>query len=144
MRNIFLSLIIFALGTFPAVSSEQNVKDRQNAMQQVREAVKVLFPMAKGKSEYDDFLVISMLEQMLKAAEPYTTYFPSQPEVGVHSEAAEAIWTDRTGFEKALAKFLSDIEKTLNAEPQSLDQFQPLFAEVAGNCKSCHKVYRMK
>ena len=36
-------------------------------MQQVREATKVLFPMAKGKSDYDDFVVISMLDQMLDA-----------------------------------------------------------------------------
>ena len=97
-----------------------------------------------GKKEYDDFLVISMLEQMLEAAKPYATYFPDQPEKGVHSEAAETIWTDRPGFEKALANFLSDIEKTLNAEPETLDQFQPLFATVASNCKSCHQVYRMK
>ena len=144
MKKLYLALIVIGLGTFPAVSSEQNVKDRQNAMQQVREVVKVLFPMAKGKSEYDDFLVISMLEQMLEAAKPYATYFPNQPEVGVHSEAAETIWTDRPGFEKALAKFLSDIETTLDAEPESLEQFQPLFTEVASNCKSCHQVYRMK
>ena len=43
-------------------------------MQQVRESVKVLFPISKGKSDYDDFLVISMLEQMLDAAKPYASY----------------------------------------------------------------------
>ena len=144
MKKIYLSLIVICIWIFPALSNEQSVKDRQNAMQQVRDVVKVLFPIAKGKAEYDDFLVISMLEQMLEAAKPYATYFPNQPELGVNSEAAETIWTDRSGFEKALTNFLSDIEKTLNAEPETLEQFQPLFATVASNCKNCHQVYRMK
>ncbi len=144
MKNFYLSLIILLMWICPASPNSQNVKDRQNAMQQVREAVKVLFPIAKEKAEYDDFLVISMMEQMLEAAKPYATYFPKEPEVDVHSEAAETIWTDRPGFEKALASFLSDIEETLNAEPETLEQFQSLFAKVTNNCKSCHQVYRMK
>ena len=113
-------------------------------MQQVRESVKVLFPMAKGKTEYDDFVAISMLEQMLTAAKPYASYFPEQPEVGVSSEAAETIWTDRSGFEKALVKFLTDIEAAVIAEPETLEDFKPLFANITSNCQSCHQVYRMK
>ena len=113
-------------------------------MQQVREAVKVLFPMAKGKTEYDDFVVISMLEQMLDAVKPYASYFPEEQEVGVTSEAAETIWTDRVGFEKGLKKFMADISATLSAEPETLEKFNPLFAKVTSNCKSCHQVYRMK
>tara|TARA_B100001057_G_scaffold153911_1_gene154108 strand:- start:330 stop:719 length:390 start_codon:yes stop_codon:yes gene_type:complete len=121
-----------------------NVKKRQDAMQQVREATKVLFPMAKGKNEYDDFVVISMLEQMLDAAKPYADYFPIEQESVAHSEAAETIWTDRSGFNKSVKKFIDDIEFALNAEPESLDDFKPMFAKITSNCQSCHQIYRMK
>jgi len=144
MKAFFLSIFVILTSTLSLYSAEQDIKNRQNAMQQVRESVKVLFPMAKGKTEYDDFVVISMLEQMLAAAKPYASYFPEQPEVGVSSEAAETIWTDRSGFEKALAKFLTDIEVAVLAEPETLEDFKPLFADITSNCQSCHQVYRMK
>ena len=125
-------------------ASSDNVKNRQNAMQQVREAIKVLFPMAKGKTDYDDFVVISMLDQMLNAAKPYANYFPIEQESVAHSEAAEAIWTDRSGFNQSVNKFIDDIEFALNAEPENLDDFKPMFAKITNNCQSCHQVYRMK
>ena len=108
-------------------ASSDNVKNRQNAMQQVREAIKVLFPMAKGKTDYDDFVVISMLDQMLNAAKPYASYFPLEQESSAHSEAAETIWTDRSGFNNSVNKFIDDIEFALNAEPENLDDFKPMF-----------------
>ena len=113
-------------------------------MQQVREATKVLFPMAKGKTDYDDFVVISMLDQMLNAAKPYASYFPVEQESLAHSEAAETIWTDRSGFNQSVNKFIDDIEFALNAEPENLDDFKPMFAKITNNCQSCHQVYRMK
>ena len=125
-------------------ASSDNVKKRQNAMQQVREAIKVLFPMAKGKTDYDDFVVISMLDQMLNAAKPYASYFPIDQEAVAHSEAAETIWTDRSGFNQSVKKFIDDIEFALNAEPENLDDFKPMFAKITNNCQSCHQVYRMK
>ena len=125
-------------------ASSDNVKKRQNAMQQVREAIKVLFPMAKGKTDYDDFVVISMLDQMLNAAKPYASYFPIEQEAVAHSEAAETIWTDRSGFNQSVKKFIDDIEFALNAEPENLDDFKPMFAKITNNCQSCHQVYRMK
>ena len=125
-------------------ASSDNVKKRQNAMQQVREAIKVLFPMAKGKTDYDDFVVISMLDQMLNAAKPYASYFPIEQELVAHSEAAETIWTDRSGFNQSINKFIDDIEFALNAEPENLDDFKPMFAKITNNCQSCHQVYRMK
>ena len=125
-------------------ASSDNVKNRQNAMQQVRESIKVLFPMAKGKTEYDDFVVISMLDQMLNAAKPYASYFPIEQELVAHSEAAETIWTDRSGFNQSVNKFIDDIEFALNAEPENLDDFKPMFAKITNNCQSCHQVYRMK
>tara|TARA_A100001011_G_C14184437_1_gene788376 strand:- start:605 stop:1039 length:435 start_codon:yes stop_codon:yes gene_type:complete len=139
--SYFLILTFFATLVY---ASTENVKNRQNAMQQVRESIKVLFPIVKGKSDYDDFLVISMLEQMLDAAKPYASYFPTDKEVGVHSEAADTIWKDRAGFNKSVNKFLNDIEFALEAEPEILDDFKPLFAKITENCQSCHQVYRMK
>lgn len=136
--------LIYSFSFVFVYASNEHVKNRQNAMQQVRESVKVLFPIAKGKNDYDDFVVISMLEQMLDAAKPYASYFPIEKEVLAHSEAAETIWSDRTGFNNSVKKFLDDIEFALNAEPESLDDFKPMFAKITTNCQSCHQVYRLK
>ena len=143
MKKIFIFLLIYGFSIVFVHASSENIKNRQNAMQQVRESIKVLFPMAKGKSDYDDFVVISMLEQMLDASKPFESYFPDEQEEA-HSEAAETIWTDRSGFSDSVNKFLNDIEIALNEEPESLDDFKPLFAKITENCKSCHQVYRSK
>ena len=144
MNKIVMFFLIYSFSFVFVYASNENVKNRQNAMQQVRESVKVLFPIAKGKNDYDDFMVISMLEQMLEAAKPYASYFPIEKEVLAHSEAAETIWSDRTGFNNSVNKFLDDIEFALNAEPESLDDFKPMFAKITTNCQSCHQVYRLK
>ena len=144
MNKIVMFFLIYSFSFVFVYASNENVKNRQNAMQQVRESVKVLFPIAKGKNDYDDFIVISMLEQMLEAAKPYASYFPIEKEAIAHSEAAETIWSDRTGFNNSVKKFLDDIEYALNAEPESLDDFKPMFAKITTNCQSCHQVYRLK
>ena len=144
MKKIIMFFLIYAFSIMFVYASSDNVKKRQNAMQQVREAIKVLFPMAKGKTDYDDFVVISMLDQMLNAAKPYANYFPIEKETVAHSEAAETIWTDRSGFNQSVNKFIDDIEFALNAEPENLDDFKPMFAKITNNCQSCHQVYRTK
>ena len=144
MNKIVLIIFIYFFSLSFIYAEDDNIKKRQNAMQQVRESVKVLFPIVKGKSEYDDFLVISMLEQMLDASKPYASYFPNEQEVSPNTEAAETIWTDRSGFNNSVLKFVNDIEFALNAEPESLDDFKPMFSKITENCQSCHQVYRTK
>ena len=144
MNRILFTVLIYVFSLSFIYAEDDNIKKRQNAMQQVRESVKVLFPISKGKNEYDDFLVISMLEQMLDAAKPYANYFPNEQEVSPNTEAAETIWTDRSGFNNSVLKFVNDIEFALNAEPESLDDFKPMFSKITENCQSCHQVYRTK
>ena len=144
MNKIVLIIFIYFFSLSFIYAEDDNIKKRQNAMQQVRESVKVLFQIFKGKSEYDDFLVISMLEQMLDATKPYASYFPNEQEVSPNTEAAETIWTDRSGFNNSVLKFVNDIEFALNAEPESLDDFKPMFSKITENCQSCHQVYRTK
>ena len=144
MNKIVLIILIYILSLSFIYAEDDFIKKRQNAMQQVRESLKVLFPIAKGKSDYDDFLVISMLEQMLSASKPYASYFPDDQETSSQSEAAETIWTDRSGFNNSVMKFVGDIELALNAEPESLEEFKPMFSKIIKNCKSCHQVYRSK
>ena len=144
MNKIVLIIFMYFFSISFINAENENIKKRQNAMQQVRESVKVLFPIAKGKSEYDDFLVISMLEQMLSASKPYASYFPDDQETSSQSEAAETIWTDRSGFNNSVMKFVGDIELALNAEPESLDEFKPMFSNITKNCQSCHQVYRSR
>ena len=144
MNRILFTVLIYVFSLSFIYAEDDNIKKRQNAMQQVRESVKVLFPISIGKSDYDDFLVISMLEQMLDAAKPYASYFPNEQEVSPNTEAAETIWTDRSGFNNSVLKFVNDIEFALNAEPESLDDFKPMFSKITENCQSCHQVYRTK
>jgi len=61
------------------------------------------------------------------------------------------IWTSLTVpfgieniFNQSVKKFIDDIEFALDAEPENLDDFKPMFAKITNNCQSCHQVYRMK
>jgi len=48
------------------------------------------------------------------------------------------------GFQAALAKFRTDTDAAIKANPDDLEAFKTAFGTVAQNCNSCHETYRIK
>ena len=142
MYKILIAIISFSAFNSAAFGNEAIIK-RQETMQVVRTAMKVLGPMSKGV-DYDPFLASTTLESMLEAMKPYSSYFPEGSETGNKTQAATAIWDDKNKFEKLVDSFVSDIEIAIMADLENEDLFKTNFDTISKNCRSCHMSFRTR
>ncbi|MHA3914871.1 c-type cytochrome [Halovulum sp. GXIMD14793] len=99
--------------------------------------------MLKGATLFDAAKANAALATMKSASADFGTYFPEGSETA-ESEAGPKIWTDRAGFDKAVAKFQADLDAAVAAASQDQDGVKAAFGQVASNYKSCHEDYRVK
>ncbi len=149
-RTRFALAALASLVAFAAVAQNDAPADpsdpislRQHMMKNVGAAMGMAGKMAKGEEAYDPRVAEAAFRVMNNAALGFGGKFPE----GAMSEASEAspkIWEDRAGFDAAVAKFIADTAGAAAAKPTTLDDFKPVFGQVAGNCKGCHEAYRVK
>jgi cytochrome c556 len=74
-----------------------------------------------------------------------TTMFPPGTDKGHDTKALPAIWTDRAGFEKDAAAYVT-ASKSLAAAAKAGDKaaFALAFKQTGKACGACHKAYRQK
>lgn len=61
------------------------------------------------------------------------------------TEARAEIWSDRAGFDKALAGYIEATSKLADlAKANDAPGFKAQAAAVAASCKSCHTAYRLE
>ncbi len=118
--------------------------ERQSLMEGVREAAKPLGGMLRGKVDYNPVVVMESLQTWQAAAQQFGELFPEGTETGEETEAAPAIWSDREGFDAALAGWLAATNAAIEAAPQTLDEAKPVIGKAFGSCKKCHDDYRIE
>ena len=139
--------VALSLCLLPAAVPADNhdpIAKRQDIMEQVRDAVKPLSAMNKGEMDFDAATVVESLETFAMAAEKFGGLFPPGSDTGGNTEAKGTIWTDRAGFEARLADFGDAVKAAQESNPQSLEEFKPVFLSVVKNCKDCHDGYRVE
>ncbi len=127
-----------------AVAEHSPQHQRHELMEAVGDAAKPLGGMLRGKMSFDADVVMKSLMTWQVSAEAFGDLFPEGSESGEGTEAAPEIWTDRAGFDAALAKFLEDTNTAIAAKPQTLEAAQPLIGAAFKNCKGCHDKYRIE
>ena len=138
-------VILFALFSVSSMAlANEIIIKRQEAMQVVRNTMKILGPMAKGGVDYDSFLAESSLTNMLEAMKPYSSYFPEGSEAGNKTQAASAIWDDKNQFEELVNNFIADIESAIMADLENEELFKTNFDVISKNCRSCHMNFRSR
>jgi cytochrome c556 len=82
---------------------------------------------------------------MAKWGKQYVGLYPDGTQTGLDTKAKPEIWSDRAGFEKADAAFVSASEK-LEEAAKSGDKagFAAAFKEVGGTCGGCHRNYKAR
>ncbi len=149
MRKSFLSASLLAsaivIGSFglSVAGGHLAYEQRQAAMKTVGKSAKTIGDMLKGQTEFDAAAANAALVAMRDAVQPYGDLFPEGSE-HPESEAAPAIWSDRTGFDTVLAAFKEDLDAAVAAAPQDQAGMGAAFGAVAENCGTCHKGYRIK
>ena len=110
MRQIVITaLTALSLGSAVAYAVAAEPQEmRKAAMKQVGGATGALSKMVKGETPFDAAAAKAAFATMNGVAKEYVSLFPEGSETGMETEAAPAIWTDRAGFEAAVAKFEAD------------------------------------
>ncbi|MGI9351139.1 MAG: c-type cytochrome [Rhizobiaceae bacterium] len=119
------------------------VEDRQEKMKAVGKNMGIVGKMAKGEADFDSAAALAAFVAMKDASQGFETLFPDGSNEG-KTEAAPAIFTDRTGFEAKFTDFTAALDKVTAAAPADLAALQGSLGELGQTCGGCHKAYRIK
>jgi cytochrome c556 len=125
-----------------AMTATDAIKQRQMAMEGVRDGIMTLGAIAKSEQPFDAEVVqasaAKIADHLAKAAE----LFPEGSDAGeVQTWAKPEIWTDREHFDETLESTRQaavDLQSVTEAEA-----FPPALGKLGNGCKSCHDVYRL-
>lgn len=144
MRRLFAAVAAAGL-LVSSVALADEIADRRAMMKEKNGAsMGVLVKVVKGEMAYDPDAVLAAFTTMREGTEGFTDLFPEGTETGGDTIASPKIWEDKAGFDAKFAEFQADLDAAIAAQPASLEEFQPLFQEVGGNCQSCHEMFRLK
>lgn len=145
IRTIAIASAAFAASVaVPALAADDPAVLRQQMMGSVGAATGMSAAMVKGEAPFDARVAHLALRVMNASANGFGALFPEGSETGAETEAKPEIWSDRAGFDAAVAKFRDDTAATLATPPADLDAFKAAFGQVTQNCGSCHEKYRVK
>ncbi|WP_306118160.1 MULTISPECIES: cytochrome c [unclassified Roseitalea] len=142
-RQSTIAAMIVAATAATAVAQDDVIEQRQQLMKDNGQAMRVLVPMARGQAEYDAEAALAAFVSIRDSALVFGDLFPEGSETGGDTRAKPEIWSDREGFDAAVAAFIDDTEAAVAAAPADLDAFRPVFGAMAQNCGDCHEVYQV-
>lgn len=136
-----LASCIMAGSVFAHSGAAGVVKERMDMMESIKDAMKMIAPMAKGQVEMDE-AVIRKGAQMLQqnSGEGLAKAFPKDSIHGP-SEALPAIWVKWDIFSN-LNNELHDLSKELEQNAGNPELAVTTFKKVAGTCASCHQQFK--
>ena len=142
IKTVFSLSTLVAATLFASVTANAGDPpvERQALMKLNGAATGVLAGMVKGQTDFDAVKAQQALNVLHGAALGFGYMFPEGSETGANTEAAATIWSDRAGFDAAVAKYISDTSATIT----DMDSLKAAFGAAAANCGSCHKAYRTK
>jgi cytochrome c556 len=117
------------------------IKDRQQAMEDIGQAMKTLGAIAKNQAPFDAGVVKASAETIADRLDKASDLFPDGSDKGdVETWAKPEIWSDRENFQKDL-----ESAKAAAVAMQSVTEeaaFGPALGALGNGCKTCHDMYR--
>ncbi len=142
MRRAFFVLAAFALGATAVFAQNVTIiKERQDHLKKMGDAVKPVGAMYKGEADFDLAKVQEALKVIQANAPLLPPLFPDDSKTGADTEALPKIWEDKADFESRFKKLVDDA-KAAEASITDEETFPDAWKVVAGNCGGCHKQYR--
>jgi len=144
LRFTATAVLLTLMGTAPMLMAVEDPADeRHEMMEEMGDAAGALGAMLKGEAEFDSVTAMDSFIYMRESADVFVDLFPEGSYTGGEKKAAEAVWTDRAGFDQHWADFTAKVDTAIAAEPQSLDALKPVTNGVLKECKACHEDYRI-
>jgi len=151
MESRILTLITVSLlslsaivATSFALAQDNPIQLRQEKMKVVGKSIGTVSKMVKGETPFDGQLALAAFSDMQSAARGYDELFPKGTETGGNTEAAPAIWSDRSGFEAKHNEFLVVLDTVTETAPADTVALRTSLGQVGRQCSSCHETYRLK
>ena len=138
-RTAFFALICLPLAAAASTPQEQ----RHEMMEDVGGGAKTIGKMLEGETAFDAGAAMEALKVWDAAADGFGDLFPEGSETGYDTEAKATIWSDREGFDAALAAWSDAVDAAIAADPQDLESLQAVAGPVFKKCKACHQDYRV-
>ena len=139
----FAFCLLSALAAIQAVAGEPPQVLRHELMEDAGAAAKVVGEMLKEERSFDAAAAMTSFETWSKVASEFGSLFPAGSETGHDTEAKATIWSDRAGFDAALAAFDEAVVDAIAAAPQDLEALKTSAGTVFKACKNCHENYRV-
>lgn len=141
LLRTMMAVSIFAAAT-AAFAQSDPIAARKALMKAQDDQARIAVRMMRGDVPYDPAKADAVFKSFADTTEKFGTLFPDNSKAG-DTKAAPAIWTDRAGFNAAVAKFTKDVNDN-RAKTKTLDEFKVAIGAVGSNCNSCHDKYRAK
>jgi len=139
--SILLSTLLISSFAF---AGSGPIEERQNLMEETRDAAKVIGGMVKQEREFDADEAMLAFEVWQRTAAEVGDLFPEGSAVGHDTEAKVTIWSDRAGFDQKLSEFASAVDAAIAANPDNLEALKAAAGPVFKTCKGCHEGYRVE
>ena len=133
-----------ALSLTVASVSADPIEQRKKNMEERRDVLRIIGPVAQGNADFDAAVVadaLARLDANAKAAADVEALWPEGSGSG-DTKATAAIWTDFDAFKAENGKYEQAVAAAVAAAPQDLAAFQAVFGPIGASCGSCHENYR--
>ena len=145
MLKIFVPISLSAMFiASAAIAGSDPILERQELMEDTRDAAKVIGGMLKEEQPFDAEAAMAALETWKKTATTAGDLFPEGSDTGHDTEAKATIWTDRAGFDAKMNDFATQVDAAITANPDSLEALGAAANPVFKACKACHEGYRVE
>lgn len=137
------ALVLTACGEDKTTANTENnnIKARQDLMQDWRFANDTLKGMAENPANFDAELAKTQAKILADSSEKMWQYFNDPAAAG---KSKPEVWSDPTAFQAAIDKFNTAVA-TLNTATQNATQISDLesaMGQVGESCGSCHKAFK--
>ncbi len=130
------------VGATSAVVAESVIGQRKAVMKRLEDQTEIGAAMLKGQMPYDPAKATAIFASYKDALAGYAGLFPAGSDRG-DTKAAPAIWSDRAGYEAAIAAFNAAVADNA-PKAGTADGFKVAFVAAANSCRSCHQSYKLR
>lgn len=142
VTTALLAGLAAATATFSVAHAENVIQQRQALMKDMGGQMKIGADMAKGKIPFDAAKAETIFATLQKNMKGYVDLFPAGSDVG-DTKAEPVVWSDRAGFEAAIAKFEATVAENSTAGATETG-FKTAFAAVGEGCRTCHQTFKAR
>jgi cytochrome c556 len=144
MKRAIVAAAVTAFAVTAVVAQPTSVITQRKELMKTQNAqTRVGSQMLKGEQPFTSDKARAIFAAYINTTEKFGGLFPDDSKTGGETKASPKVWTDRAGFNAALAKFTQDV-KANQDKTKNLDEFRAAFGAVTRNCLSCHETYRLE